>query len=199
MQPYVRTHPEFSLCGLPCGLCPRRRTDGPSRCPGCGGAEFHEKHPACGIITCSLKHGGPAYCSDCADYPCARYREMPALDSFISYAHVRSDLDRIKTEGSEGLLAELAQKMALLDRLLTEWDDGRSKAYYCLAAQLLPLELLTEVLDSLGQDGASAPEEAKARAGMARVRIEGAAESLGISLRLRKKETPLRIKPEDPA
>lgn len=36
MNPYSRSHPEFSLCGLNCSLCPRFRVTGTSRCPGCG-------------------------------------------------------------------------------------------------------------------------------------------------------------------
>jgi hypothetical protein len=186
MKPYARTHPEFSLCGLPCGLCPRYRTEGTSRCPGCGGADFSEKHPACGVITCGRRHGDPAYCADCPEYPCLRYREMPEVDSFISYAGVRRDLDRIQREGPEGLLADIARRMEILDALLARWDDGRSKSFYCLAAQLLPLPVLERVAHILESDEAGVLTDAKARARHARACIDLEADGLGIKIKLRK-------------
>lgn len=186
MKPYARTHPEFSLCGLPCGLCPKYRTDGNSRCPGCGGAEFHEKHPSCPVITCGLKHGNPAYCADCQDYPCDRYEKMQPLDSFISYAGVRRDLDRIRGEGPETLLSEIARRMEILETLLARWDDGRSKAYYCLAAQLLPLPALERIAKALESAQAGVHSDAKLRAQKARECIVREADALGVTIKLRK-------------
>ncbi|HNR04634.1 MAG TPA: DUF3795 domain-containing protein, partial [Bacillota bacterium] len=42
----------LGCCGLDCGLCPRFFTEGASRCPGCCGVDFENKHPSCSFITC---------------------------------------------------------------------------------------------------------------------------------------------------
>ncbi len=64
MKGFERKDRLFSLCGLNCGLCPMK-LDG--HCPGCGGGAGNQ---SCKIAKCSLEHGGPAYCTDCAAYPC---------------------------------------------------------------------------------------------------------------------------------
>lgn len=55
MKEYKREYSLFSLCGLNCGLCPHYQTNGISKCPGCGGQDFHLKHPTCAVITCNRK------------------------------------------------------------------------------------------------------------------------------------------------
>lgn len=163
MKPYTRRCPDFSLCGLPCGLCPRHHTTGSSRCPGCGGEDFHLKHPACAVITCSRKHGEPEYCFECEAYPCERYLDMPEMDSFVSYVHVREGLDRGRAGDLDGLLRELARKKGILEGLLARWDDGKSKGFFCLAAQLLPLEALEDVMGRLDQREGRSDERADPR------------------------------------
>ena len=128
MKEYTREYPLFSLCGLNCGLCPRHQTDGSSRCPGCGGPDFHLQHPSCAVITCSRKHGDVEFCFQCADYPCARYREMPDADSFISYRNVISDFEKAEREGIETYASELAEKVRIVERLIAEYNDGRKKS-----------------------------------------------------------------------
>jgi len=151
MKEYTRKTPQFSLCGLNCCLCPRYRTIGDSRCPGCGGADFYEKHPSCGIISCSLKHDGVAYCFQCSDYPCARYTGINAKDSFITYMHVPMDMETAKGMGLEVYLNQLSKKSRILDILLDEWDNGRLKSYYCTAVNLLPLQDLEVAMTELAR------------------------------------------------
>jgi hypothetical protein len=137
MREYIRETPQFSLCGLNCCLCPRFRTTGSSRCPGCGGPSFHEKHPACGIISCSQRHDGVEYCFQCKEYPCDRYTGPNEKDSFITYRHVPLDMDTAKNIGLDTYLEQLSKKSCILDILLDEWDNGRQKSYYCLVVNLL--------------------------------------------------------------
>jgi hypothetical protein len=42
MEIYTRVNPDFSLCGLNCGLCPNFHihTNRKFKCPGCGGENF---------------------------------------------------------------------------------------------------------------------------------------------------------------
>lgn len=149
MKEFSRETPQFSLCGLNCCLCPRFRTTGNSRCPGCGGTDFYEKHPACGIISCSHRHEDVPYCFQCSDYPCDRYKRPNEKDSFITYLHVTMDMETAKNTGLENYLNQLTKKTQILDHLLDEWDNGRLKSYFCLAVNLLPLPDLEMAMDIL--------------------------------------------------
>jgi len=55
MEYKIRSYPQFSACGLNCGLCPRYHTSGITRCPGCAGENFLMKHPSCGVLSCSQR------------------------------------------------------------------------------------------------------------------------------------------------
>lgn len=149
MEDYKRSTPTFSLCGLNCGLCPRYNTDGTSKCPGCGGPDFRLKHPACSVITCSKKHGSVEYCFQCSSYPCERYSRIGDLDSFMSYRNVISDLAKAKTGGIELYIAELNEKIEILELLLHTYNDGRRKAFYCNAVNLLPISELREIISEV--------------------------------------------------
>ena len=52
----TRAFPEFSDCGLNCGLCSQnyRHTNGAFRCPGCAGEGFSDAHPAVYLLTVNL-------------------------------------------------------------------------------------------------------------------------------------------------
>ncbi len=146
MKEYKRQYPQFSLCGLNCGLCPRHQTDGSSKCPGCGGADFYQKHPSCGIIACSQRNGGVEFCFECAAFPCERYTRPNDKDSFITYQHVLSDFELAKTEGIETYIQQLDRKMEILAFLISNRNDGRKKTFYCTAVNLLPLEDLEHLM-----------------------------------------------------
>ena len=149
MEEYKRTTPLFSLCGLNCGLCPRYRTQGDSQCPGCGGPDFRLKHPTCAVITCSRKHGNVEYCFQCSAYPCERYSRKGDHDSFISYRNVITDFNKAKSLGTDQYIAELQEKIEILEYLLGTFNDGRRKAFYCNAVNLLPLSDLREIKEQI--------------------------------------------------
>ena len=195
MQPYARPYPWFSLCGLNCGLCPQHQTKAASRCPGCGGEDFHLKHPTCPIVTCSRKHGDPVFCFACASYPCGRYTSGNEKDSFISYRHVSEDMERVRREGLDAYRAVLEEKIILLEQLLESYDDGRSKSFLCNAVNQLPLEVVrrvaesmaaSDVLDGEGTESAEAPAIRKASAARLRGLLEAEATRLEIPLTMRK-------------
>lgn len=174
MEEYKRKSAIFSLCGLNCCLCPRFHMDGASACPGCGGDDFSAKHPSCAVITCSKKHGFVEYCFACASYPCPRYQKPSETDSFISYKNVLPDQKAAKDNLGE-YLKELTEKQEILRELISNYNDGRSKGFYCLAVNLLPLSALGEIMD-----------EIRADVGRTRKLIKEKADSLNIELLLRK-------------
>lgn len=145
MKEYKRTYPKFSLCGLNCGLCPRYQTGGVSKCPGCGGKDFHLKHPSCAVITCSKKHGDVEYCFLCGSFPCGRFKSQIVKDSFITYRNVLNDMQKAALIGVGEYQKELDEKVEFLEYLILNFNDGRKKNFYCLAVNLLSREDLKDI------------------------------------------------------
>lgn len=145
-----RSHPQFSLCGLNCALCPRYNTAGPSRCLGCGAENFSEFHPTCAIMTCNNKKESVAFCFECSNYPCARYPDEDTKDSFISYQNRKKDVISAQ-QNLNTYLNKINEKNLILNYLLEYHNDGRSKSFYCQAVNLLELEDLNEIKSRLFQ------------------------------------------------
>ena len=146
LKDYKRTYPLFSLCGLNCGLCPRYQAMGDSKCPGCGGEDFHLKHPTCAVITCNKKHDNVEYCYQCSSFPCKKYERVSEVDSFISYQNVLADFYRVKQFGLGHYQSELNEKVEILEFLINHYNDGRRKGFYCQAVNLLELKDLKEII-----------------------------------------------------
>lgn len=180
MKGFTREHTEFSLCGLACLLCPMQVG---GYCPGCGGGAGNQ---SCAIARCSLEQGGPEFCSGCAAYPCARYDEFDAADSFVPHSRRAADLARAGEMGLDAWLAELRQKRSVLDELLADWNDGRRKSLYCAAAYLLEPEALRRVMEALAAQSELAAAPAKERAQAAASLLQTEADRAGISLKLNK-------------
>lgn len=140
-------HPTIGCCGIDCGLCPRYYTEGTSRCPGCGGDGFTSKHPACGYLTCCVKKHGLRVCCDCAEFPCQRFeKETGEHDSFVTHRRTLFNLDLIKTIGLDAFLSGQNMRINFLKTALEQYEDGRSKTFYCLAAALLSTDSLKSAL-----------------------------------------------------
>ncbi len=184
MVPYVRKDASFALCGLNCCLCPRFHTDGPSRCPGCGGPDFLLKHPSCPVITCSKKHGSVEYCFECPEYPCKKYSAVSHVDSFMSYRNVIHDFSKAKKDLKQ-YLKDLKQKYKILLELISDYNDGRSKGFYCLVVDLLPLSELTTILKEIKTFGKTMDMDIKERGKKIREIFELHANKSKIELTLR--------------
>ena len=93
MEYKIREYPQFSACGLNCGLCPRYYTKGQSRCPGCAGKGFTKSHCSCSILSCCQRKG-LEYCFLCDEYPCKKYDGEGIVDSFITHMNIFRDADK---------------------------------------------------------------------------------------------------------
>ena len=152
MKGFQRNNPYFSLCGLNCKLCPMNLS---GHCGGCGFG-----NQSCFIARCSLAHGGVAYCFECPEYPCARYDRIDEYDSFITHRHQKSDMEKMRQIGEDAYNAEQLEKRAILDKLLSEHNDGRRKTLYCTAVNLMELEDLRRIMEQI--DGKTPGEIADA-------------------------------------
>ena len=146
----MKNYPAIGCCGIDCALCPRYYTKGSSACPGCGGPDFREKHPSCGILTCCVQKHGLEVCACCPEFPCDRFEPQKInRDSFVTHQKIFANHDRIREKGLEHFLGLQAQRVHILQELLEYYDDGRSKSFFCLACALLPTEALGKTLHSV--------------------------------------------------
>ncbi len=192
-QDHPREYPLFSACGLNCGLCPRFYTDGESRCPGCGAKGFSQKHPSCGVLSCSRRHE-IEYCGLCGEFPCKKYEGADLYDSFITHQNQFWNFIKIKEDGYKVYQVELERKVGFLNELLNHFDDGKRKSYFCLAVNLLPAEDVEFIMSQLTADGQTGAlkERAAAAVGL----FEAAAQKRGVTLKLRRPESKFRKEAE---
>lgn len=102
---------------------------------------------ACPFLNCAVKKKGLEFCGFCEENKtCEKWRKHRETgkkrDSFVSYQKLEDNIAFIDQHGLEAF--ELQQKVTekLLREMLAEFNDGRSKSLYCVAATLMaPVEL----------------------------------------------------------
>ena len=191
MEKYpLKKYPIVGACGLNCGLCPRYYTEGTSRCPGCCGPGFWQKMPGCGFITCCVKKKGLEACAQCVDWEeCDRVVRLldsaKYKDSFISYRPVAANFAFIQKTGIGEFARREVEKQKFLRHLIGNYDEGRSKSFYCTSCQLIPLEKLKEALAD-AEIKMTEATDIKDKAKIVRLAISRIADNLQIDLKLRK-------------
>lgn len=174
------------MCGLDCGLCPRYYTEGKSRCPGCGGRRFLDKHPSCSFITCCVRERGLEACGECAEFPCLKfktqdeYRRVELSSSYPPYWTVLSNLRFIRQAGMQAFIELQRERIQLLRIMIHEFDDGRSKSFFCRAVALLDAKVLK---DSLRTARNAKVRDIKNKANALKGILEEAARNASIPLR----------------
>ena len=156
MKNFTREDQLFSLCGLNCGLCSMHLG---GHCPGCGGGVGNQP---CKIAKCSLEHGKIAYCNECESFPCEKYPEEDEFDSFITYRNRYRDFEKLKKIGVKAYRKEQSEKVAILNELLENYNDGRKKTLFCLAVNLLELDDLQKVVEQIKEEGVGLSVKEKA-------------------------------------
>ncbi len=179
MKGYSRPERTVSLCGLCCALCPIHQME--NGCPGCGGGDGQQ---SCAICRCALAQGEPSYCMACGEYPCERLAHFDDFDSFVPHRQ-RETFARMQAIGAKAFCAEVREKEAFLRVLLDGYNDGRRKSLFCTAVNLLPLDAVHCVRAALPASPETLP--LKERGALAAFLLRQEAETLGISLKLRKK------------
>ena len=148
-----KTYPTIGCCGLDCGLCPRYYTVGISRCPGCAGPDFFNKHPSCSFITCCVTKKNLEVCAECPEFPCSKfksdeeYQQLKESSSYPSCKKVIPNLNFIKEQGIEKFVGQQKKRIKLLETMIENFNDGRSRSFFCKTATLLDLTRLRDSLD----------------------------------------------------
>lgn len=141
MKGFERDNQYFSLCGLNCGLCPMLLGN---YCGGCGNG-----NQSCRIAKCSLEHEKIGYCYECKQYPCEKYENIDEYDSFITHRRRRADLEKAQRIGIAQYNLEQQEKAQILSCLLSNYNDGRRKNFFCVAVNLLELSEIQEAIKEI--------------------------------------------------
>ncbi len=185
-----KKYPTIACCGLDCGLCPTYYTKGPSKCPGCCGQDFFNKHPSCSIITCCIKKNEFETCVECNEFPCQKIKDWDKADSFISHKVSLTNLHLIKNNGIEEYIKQQEKRIKFLELMLEDYNEGRSKSFFCIATALLPLEDLEQAMKRSSEEIQSEGIELndlKSKSKILKAYLNQYANKRDIELKLRKK------------
>jgi len=180
MKGFERKNQLFSLCGLNCGLCPMLLGN---YCGGCSNG-----NQSCKIAKCSLAHGEIEYCYECKQYPCEKYQHIDKYDSFITHRRRNADLERAQSMGIEQYNAEQQEKIQILSHLLSNYNDGRRKNFFCVAVNLLELSELQEALKQIQSNDELSALPFKAQCSYVVEVLQKIADKKNIELKLIKKK-----------
>lgn len=136
-------------------------------------------------MTCNAKNDKVEYCFQCSSYPCKKYLLPEKKDSFISYKHVLDDFSKAACD-LEGYLNGLDYKVRLLEKLITKYNDGKRKNYYCVCVNLLPVEDLKVIEKSIDEDIDGCGADLKTKIERIIKLFEESADKENIELKLRK-------------
>lgn len=186
MTSAIKKFNTIGCCGIDCGLCPRFISKSISACPGCGSNDFQDKHPSCGFLTCCANKRGFEVCAECKEYPCKRFNpEKEGYDSFVTHQKIFENQEQIKANGFEPFMAEQKLRIEILNYLIENFDNGKSKSFFCQAITLLPLQYLFMIQEK-SQLTINSPDKLQKNKEVV-VLIKNIANEAGINLKLRKK------------
>jgi hypothetical protein len=143
----------------------------------------------CPFITCAVKKRGVEFCWDCGESEsCEKWQKHRMLgrqyDSFKSYQKLEDDINFIIANGIQAFDEQQGIREALLMRLLNEFNEGRSKSYYCIAATVMEIDELRISLEEASSGSKSLNTKDKSRT--MHTILDSIAIKKGYCLRLRK-------------
>ncbi|KYK33775.1 MAG: hypothetical protein AYK22_06060 [Thermoplasmatales archaeon SG8-52-3] len=153
MNKLEKKYPSIGCCGIDCGLCPRHFTEGKSKCPGCFGPNFLDvMGQTCSFISCCVKNKNLVTCGECSNYPCEKFDSQwfgeNSYDSFVTHKKAIPNLNLIKKKGFDEFIRLQKKRIKILKIMLKDFNDGRSKSFFCLASALLSIDILEKSLES---------------------------------------------------
>jgi hypothetical protein len=105
----------------------------------------------CPFITCALKKKGIEFCWSCEEHKTCdkwkKHREAgKKADSFMCYQKLEDDIAYIQQHGVDEFETQQKLREHLLQLMVREYNEGRSKSYYCIAAAVMETEELKKAL-----------------------------------------------------
>jgi hypothetical protein len=107
----------------------------------------------CPFHTCAVKKRGVDFCGVCDENnTCAKWRKFREAgkqhDSILSYQRLEDNIAFIQKNGMKEFEKQQETREKLLRAILTEFNEGRSKSFYCIAATVLEISELESVLEN---------------------------------------------------
>jgi len=189
MMGNLKQFPTIGCCGIDCGLCPRFYGGSKSQCPGCGGPNFELKHPSCGVLNCCIKKGIES-CGLCSEMDtCQKFAPKIKKDTFVTVIPAFNNLSIIHQKSLPKFIDSQQIRIDLLKCLFDNFNDGRSKNFFCLATALLPISEIQQIFEKLQQMLANPkdlPVDNNERVTYIKKIIQNRADDLKIALKMRK-------------
>jgi hypothetical protein len=143
-------YPEIGICGLSCRLCPMYHIPAESRCEGCK-SEGRMK-VGCKFITCAVKNKGIEFCWKCKENEsCEKWKKHreygKKYDTPMCYQKLEDNITFIQHKGLSEFQKQQKTREKLLKKMLSEFNEGRSKSYYCIASTVLNIDELKEAIE----------------------------------------------------
>ena len=141
-------YPEIGICGLSCRLCPGYVMKTKSKCPGCK-TDYRLGGP-CTILHCAVKRN-IEFCGECIDnHSCERWKKHRqrgmSYDSFKCYQKLEDDINYIEKYGLDKFRKSQRVREKILWVMLDQFNEGRSKSYYCIASTVLEVDELEKAI-----------------------------------------------------
>jgi hypothetical protein len=113
---------------------------------GCCGIYCGEQHDWCSIYKCCVIKKELITCIECDEYPCERYKRRWAKYP-EDWKIPGESLERIRREGVEDWLKEQVERRLLLEKMLENYNEGRSMSSYCKSCTDLPVKLIEKAIE----------------------------------------------------
>jgi hypothetical protein len=177
---------EIGICGLSCRLCPWYHKD-KNKCGGC--KSKYRMAVGCPFITCSVKKKGIEFCWECKENKtCEKWNKHrkygKSKDSFKCYQTLEDDISFIFENGVVEFEKQQKIREQLLKEMLKDFNEGRSKSYYCIAATVLEIDELKETMEKAKNE--TKGMEIKEKSRILHSMIDEIAEKKKYTLKLRK-------------
>ena len=128
-------------CGLYCGLCSKYQSNAASRCLGC---RLGEQHAWCSIWNCCVKKHHYETCSECRHlFHCAIFVRRKVAE----WIPAAENLRQINEFGLESWTSEQEERRALVERLLEDYNEGRSMSLFCNVCARMPIDLINRAIE----------------------------------------------------
>lgn len=143
----------------------------------------------CPFHNCAIKKKGIEFCGFCDENTtCDRWRKFREMgkqhDSIVCYQKLEDNIAFIQKNGMDEFEKQQETREQLVRSVLSEFNDGRSKTFYCIAATVLEIGELEKVLEEAR--AASMNLDLKAKAEVMHSLLNKIAKNKNYLLKLRK-------------
>jgi len=121
----------------------------------------------CPTANCAINKKGVEFCWECPQNGgCARWQKHAeygrAHDSFVCYQKLENNVSSITKNGVAEFEKEQQTREKLLREMIAEFNEGRSKSLYCIAATVLEIPELETLFGEVRQKSAGMAIKEKA-------------------------------------